>query len=461
MEHDLEKAINMKLILAIFEQLSGLKINFHKSEIYCFGQAKEMQAEYCRIFGCVTGELPFKYLGIPIHYRKLLNKEWKPVEDRFEKKLASWVGKLLSYGDRLVLINSVLSSLPMFLLSFFEIPKGVLKRLDFYRSRFFWQSDQHKKKYRLTKWSIICRPKDQGGLGVELLQIKNKCLLSKWLSKILNEEGVWQELLCNKYLGGTTLSQVKVKPSDSPFWKGIMKVKDDFFLRGSFQVGDGQSVRFWEDIWLGDEPLAAQYQSLFNIVRHKNVLVADVLANAPPLNIEFRRALTGNKWTSWLHLVQRLMGVSLSDDQDSFRWNLTLSGSFSVKSMYLDEMNRQCPCPRKYLWKLKVPLKIKIFMWFLSRKVLLTKDNLIRRNWTGCKRCVFCHDDETVEHLFISCPFTRHIWRLIHFTFNISPPSSITNLFGNWLVGVDKKQRHAFVLVHVRFFGQFGIVAMI
>ena len=139
MEHDLEKAINMKLILAIFEQLSGLKINFHKSEIYCFGQAKEMQAEYCRIFGCVTGELPFKYLGIPIHYRKLLNKEWKPVEDRFEKKLASWVGKLLSYGDRLVLINSVLSSLPMFLLSFFEIPKGVLKRLDFYRSRFFWQ----------------------------------------------------------------------------------------------------------------------------------------------------------------------------------------------------------------------------------------------------------------------------------------------------------------------------------
>ena len=212
MEHDLEKAINMKLILAIFEQLSRLKINFHKSEIYCFGRAKEMQNEYCRIFGCVTGVLPFKYLGMPIHYRKLLNKEWKPVEDCFEKKLASWVGKLLSYGDRLVLINLVLTSVPMFLLSFFEIPKGVLKRLDFYSSHFFLQSDQHKKKYRLTKWNIICSPKDQGGLGVELLEIKNKCLLSKWFSKILNEEGVWQELLCNNYLSATTLSHVKVKP---------------------------------------------------------------------------------------------------------------------------------------------------------------------------------------------------------------------------------------------------------
>jgi hypothetical protein len=63
-------------------------------------------------------------MGIPIHFRKLKNGEWKPVEDRFEKKLANWIGKMLSYGDRLVLINSVLTSLPMFMLSFFEIPKG-------------------------------------------------------------------------------------------------------------------------------------------------------------------------------------------------------------------------------------------------------------------------------------------------------------------------------------------------
>lgn len=76
------------------------------------------------------GSLPFKYLGIRIHHRKLLNKEWKPVEDRFEHKLGSWVGKMLSYGDRLVLINSVLTSSPMFLFSFFEISKGVRKRLE-------------------------------------------------------------------------------------------------------------------------------------------------------------------------------------------------------------------------------------------------------------------------------------------------------------------------------------------
>ena len=172
MEHDLLKAVNMKLILCIFEQLSGLKINFHKSKIFCFGKAKEEEDQYKQIFGCEAGALPFKYLGIPIHYRRLLNKEWNTVESRFEKKLACWQSKLLSYGDRLVLINSVLTSLPMFMLSFLEVPVGVRKRLDVYRSRFFWQSDQYKRKYWLTKWNIICRPKDQGGLGVEVLELK-------------------------------------------------------------------------------------------------------------------------------------------------------------------------------------------------------------------------------------------------------------------------------------------------
>jgi hypothetical protein len=86
MENNLEKALNMKLILCIFKELSGLKINFHKSEIFCFSQAKEVENEYKIIFGCEIGSLPFRYLGIPIHFRKLKNGEWNPIEDRFEKK---------------------------------------------------------------------------------------------------------------------------------------------------------------------------------------------------------------------------------------------------------------------------------------------------------------------------------------------------------------------------------------
>ena len=120
MKHDLAKARNMKLVLCLFEQLSGLKINFHKSELFCFGRAKEEQEAYKKLFGCEIGSLPFTYLGIPIHHRKLTNREWKCIEDRFQKKLSCWKGKLMSYGGRLILINSVLTSMSMFLLSFFR-----------------------------------------------------------------------------------------------------------------------------------------------------------------------------------------------------------------------------------------------------------------------------------------------------------------------------------------------------
>ena len=88
---------------------------------------------------------------------------------------------------------------------------------------------------------------------------------------------------------------------------------------------------------------------------------------------------------------------------------------------------------------MKVPLKIKIFMWFLHRKVILTKDNLAKRNWEGNQSCVFCDKNETIQHLFFDCPLARTIWRIVFMTFSISLPTNVINLFGNWLSGIAKK----------------------
>ena len=60
MEHNLEQAKNLKLLLCAFEQLSGLKINFHKSKLFCFGETQAVQMEYEQIFGCSQGIFPFQ-----------------------------------------------------------------------------------------------------------------------------------------------------------------------------------------------------------------------------------------------------------------------------------------------------------------------------------------------------------------------------------------------------------------
>jgi len=64
------------------------------------------------------------------------------------------------------------------------------------------------------------------------------------------------------------------------------------------------------------------------------------------------------------------------------------SGVFSVKSMYAALINNEVRVSLD-VWQTKLPMKIKIFMWYLKRGVILTKDNLARRNWHGDKCCCF------------------------------------------------------------------------
>ena len=95
LEHDLQQAKNLKLTLPVFEKLSDLKINFYKSKLFCFGQAKECYDQYSNIFGCLIGSFPIKYLGIPMHFRKLSNKDWKVIEERIEKKSVTPINSLV------------------------------------------------------------------------------------------------------------------------------------------------------------------------------------------------------------------------------------------------------------------------------------------------------------------------------------------------------------------------------
>jgi hypothetical protein len=109
-----------------------------------------------------------------------------------------------------------------------------------------------------------------------------------------------------------------------------MRVKDDFFNRGYLNVGNGQDVRFCEDVLLRETSLAIQYPLLYNIFWRKNVLVSEALAQIP-LNTGCKRTLFGNKWVAGLYLCRRLMEVHLRDEPYKFVWSLTTSGSFLVK----------------------------------------------------------------------------------------------------------------------------------
>ena len=187
-----------------------------------------------------------------------------------------------------------------------------------------------------------------------------------------------------------------------------------------------------------------RYPTLYNIVRKKSATVASFFERVP-LNVSFRRSLVGDNLVLWHSLVTRIVHVELNEENDVFKWNLTKSGQFTVKSMYSAIMNTVKVFYHKSLWNLKVPLKIKIFMWYLIKGVVLTKDNLFKRNWHGSKRCVYCDSDETIQHLFFNCHYAQFMWRLVYWVLGLSKPRSVRHAFGNWLLGVSSKTKNLLI----------------
>ena len=100
--------------------------------------------------------------------------------------------------------------------------------------------------------------------------------------------------------------------------------------------------------------------------------------------------------------MSKVLNVTLTNVNDYFVWGLTKNLNFTVKSLYTDLMQENRVIDKSILWKLRLPLKIKIFLWYLQKGVLLTRDNLIKRKWKGESKCCFCNNNETIQHLFSS-----------------------------------------------------------
>jgi hypothetical protein len=98
--------------------------------------------------------------------------------------------------------------------------------------------------------------------------------------------------------------------------------------------------------------------------------------------------------------------------------------------------------PHKFLWKIKVPAKIKMFFWLIARKSIPTKDNLIRKRWKGRKECVYCGQNESIDHLFFQCSAARLIWSLVKCAFDLrSIPNDLDDCLNVWLKTFQKSDK--------------------
>lgn len=170
----MKNVFTIKVTLRLFELVSSLRVNFYKSSFGAIEEDKTTVEKYASMLNCKILTLQFSYQGLPIGANRRKVEMWHPIIRKFEKRLALWKHKHIYFVGWVCLINLVLSSLPLFFLSFFKIPKEVCSKLVGIQRRILWGGDDVNNKIAWVKWEDICKTKKLGGLGVKDIRVLNE-----------------------------------------------------------------------------------------------------------------------------------------------------------------------------------------------------------------------------------------------------------------------------------------------
>eukprot|EP00253_Pinus_taeda_P025512 PITA_25512 len=350
-----------KCIFDLFLKATGMQINTGKSQV-CFSDFERRERDrMSNLFPFPSQPLedPFKYLGFwlkPTVYRKA---DWNWLIAKIESRISHWSFRWLSRVGRLTLIKSVLSAIPVYWAALTWIPKGVMEKIRRICYRFLWSGSKESSGLPWVAWDKVARPKE-------------------WVI----EQGL--------------------------AWK----------------VGDGKQIRIGRDPWVGCNDAFALSPGFLRHLDSKGIQTLNQVERVGQstiwgqawktvvdlgLNVRWQ-----NEWEGFIKELQR-SNVRIKDEPDVFMWAYSKSGEYSPKDGYNFLMGKKGwgrpDWWAKDIWKLKCPAKARLFFWCILKKKVPTWDTLQDRFLAGPGRCPLCKlSEETINHLFISCPFTKKIW---------------------------------------------------
>ncbi|GJY00471.1 hypothetical protein Tco_0357489 [Tanacetum coccineum] len=273
--------------------------------------------------GCMAGDVPFNYLGLPIGSNMKSIASWKTLVDRFHMRLSSWKANLLSIGGRLTLIKSVLGSL--------------------------------------------------GGLNIDSLKAFNLTLLKKWRWRLLSSpNALWVQVIkaYHDQEGGFDTNGCSFKG----IWANIVGTSNFLHSKGiilsntfRFKAGCGTRIRFWKDIWVGETPLFTRYNRLYHLDQDKDCLIIDRINNGQ-WSWNWSRTNLGVRNLAYLcDMLNEIGQLNIDVNEDTCTWSLGRNGTFTVKdARYRIDQNILPTLAHATTWDKSIPRKVNVFMWRLS-----------------------------------------------------------------------------------------------
>ncbi|GJZ68508.1 RNA-directed DNA polymerase, eukaryota, reverse transcriptase zinc-binding domain protein [Tanacetum coccineum] len=428
-------------VLECFFRASGLRINMSKSKIMGVNVGDDKIKVAASKLGCLILNTPFTYLGTKVGGNMSRVQAWTEIIDKVKSRLSNWKLKSLSIGGRLTLLKSVLGSIPIFHMSIFKVPLTVLRSLESIRCQFFNGHELKSNKSSWVKWNSVLAAKEKGGLGVSSLFALNRALLMKWFWRFYSHnDSLWSRVIKAIYGVDGEVNKVSKYASRS-CWRDIInevrKLKDQGINMRDFmyiKVGNGESTKFWDDIWIGSKPLKLLFPRIYALDNIKDATICMKL-NEPSLDNNFRRSIRGGiEQSQFKKLTDLLIPIVLNPCPDRWFWSLEGSGEFSVASIrrFIDDQ-RLLTMDSKTLWIKSVPIKVNILAWKIKLEALPTRFNISRRGIEiDSILCPICDRGvESTRHIFFSCCLVIQIARKICSWWDIE--YSDVNSFTEWI----------------------------
>lgn len=257
-----------------------------------------------------------------------------------------------------------------------------------------------------------------------------------------NPDILLSRVLLGKYCADETFMECTKKSNSSYGWQGVLIGRDLLAENLGWVVGDGKSITTWYSPWLS----LTEQEGPIRPAREEdvNMRVSELFQQGTNDwdDVKLQNLLP--------HLQEKIKTIkpSLSGAPDKRVWLGTTTGEYTTKSGYkiaiklrehramADENNRELDW-FKNVWKLNTSPKIKLFLWKVFQEAIPVGELLAFRNINVDTQCKRCNTLESINHLFLHCPYARRVWEAIPVTPAVDLSGSI-DLQEVWLSLCEK-----------------------
>ena len=453
LEFDLETLLEVEKTFSKFQRVSGLKVNYDKTEILRIGSLRHSDAKLITATEMCWTNDPVLVLGVIIstNVNELLHLNFDPLISKIENQIKIWNMRELSLFGKSLIIKTILMSQLVYKLSVLPSPSNeFIDKIQSLFFKFLWGNKRPK-----IKRAVLYSDKENGGLGIPNIHYKNISSKAAWVKRIVANQAYF--LAGNKFMydqrfwkcnfdlktANQILGILKIK---SEFWKDVVKswsvvnykipgtpeeiASQILWLNTNIQISKkvvyypnlaSRGIYYIRDLmnehgfmefnqfknkYPGITSNFVQYYGLINAIPRQWKVS---LINYAPQHTETPHPLlskTNHKFFSRIIYDTSLHLFSQKPTETCTKWHDKIGHNFTDdewKKHFLD------------IYFTSISTTLRAFQFKLLHQILATKRRLFLWKINDSELCTFCKEEpESDCHLFVECPYTKEFWNKIN-----------------------------------------------